>query len=386
MFSIFARLTSENYKGVISVENPYGGFSKLCTVTDMCKLPGWCLITQADHCSNTCELDTRDFPNKPTTYLLFNTLPTLELKQCKQDCLFRLPNAPNRHKLLVCSHCMAALGQRVIRSVVNKSRVPLGIFQRIFRHRRRHDGRDCAFTAIWAHKLHIALLAVACTTCTASNDIMPGTTEFHCKDCHTANTVVGSTTMAPAPATPADGMTDADLWHARCAHTNRVLDGVCGFKLPRSTEPSCLCATCAMTRQSEKKRTKAQGQSVHERRASRPLEMVYVDLHGPCPEQSFGGYRFAAVFVDSFSGYVYVHPLRRKSDAVDALQHFIAQISRPTENMLLQCVNTNGGSEFLGAFTAYCRENCIRVRRSKAYTLWRNGQVEIFNRRLKSMS
>ena len=132
VFGIFARLTSEGYKGVISAENPYGGCSKLRAVTDMCKLPGWRLITQEDHCSNTCELDTRDFPNKPTTYLVFNTLPTLELKRCKQDCPFRLPNAPDRHRLLICGRRTAAPGQRVIRSVVDKSRVPLAFFSAFF--------------------------------------------------------------------------------------------------------------------------------------------------------------------------------------------------------------------------------------------------------------
>ena len=54
-----------------------------------------------------------------------------------------------------------------------------------------------------------------------------------------------------------------------------------------------------MTKQSAKPRTREQASMDTSRRASAPLEVVFADLHGPYPEASFGGYRFAAVFVDS---------------------------------------------------------------------------------------
>ena len=105
-----------------------------------------------------------------------------------------------------------------------------------------------------------------------------------------------------------------------------------------------------------------------------------MDLHGPYPEQSFGGHRYAAVFVDSFSGYVHVVPIRHKSEALLALTDFMQKVGTPKQ------LNADWGTEFMGGFSRYCRQAGIRVRRSEPYTPWRNGQVERFNRTLKTMS
>ena len=47
-------------------------------------------------------------------------------------------------------------------------------------------------------------------------------------------------------------------------------------------------------------------------------------------------------------------------------------------------INADWGTEFLGKFSRYCRDAGIRIRRSEPYTPWRNGQVEVYNRKLKT--
>ena len=103
MFKIFERLQSEHFQGIIHSENPQSGFPKLPDVQRLAAMPGWRLLEHADHCSNTCELDST-FPKKPSCYLTYNADPSLTLGRCNNDCPHRLPQHPNRHKLLICQN------------------------------------------------------------------------------------------------------------------------------------------------------------------------------------------------------------------------------------------------------------------------------------------
>ena len=152
VFGVFRRLSDEGYTGIISAENPYSGFHRLEPVRTLAGQPGWQLVEQADHCSNTYELDLRTCPRKPTTYLLYNVLPTVDLRRCANDCPFRLPAHPEHHRDLVCNRKTKVPGQRVIHSPVDKARIPLGVFRKLFQFRSRPrpaDGHSHAFSAIW---------------------------------------------------------------------------------------------------------------------------------------------------------------------------------------------------------------------------------------------
>ena len=48
----------------------------------------------------------------------------------------------------------------------------------------------------------------------------------------------------------------------------------------------------------------------------RPFELVYSDLWGPSPTLSTEGYRYYIVFVDAYTCYTWLYPLKLKSDAL----------------------------------------------------------------------
>ena len=170
--------------------------------------PGWRLIPRADHCSNTCALDSREYPQKPTTYLLYGVTDQLALRRCQQDCPFRLTDHPNHHKQLICQRRDKLRGQHVIRSVVDKGRIPLGIFQRIFRAR-QHD--VCNLARIYEHRACLSFMAVVCPTCDHSVNVDDSASTFQCTSCKSVHPVVGRTTVSPGTPAPLPSSA-ADLW------------------------------------------------------------------------------------------------------------------------------------------------------------------------------
>jgi hypothetical protein len=245
VFEVFRRLSDEQYTGVISAENPYSGFHRLAPVRALAARPGWQLIEQADHCSNTCELDKRAYPRKPTTYLLYNVLSSIDLKRCANDCPFRLPAHPEHHEHLVCNRSTKVPGQRVVHSAVDKARIPLGVFRKLFQHRARPTDYTRAFSAVWKKRAFVALLAISCTTCGHTNNVDDSGPTYTCTQCSSEHTTAGVTGQQPTSPTFAP-QTSADLWHDRIGHAVRDLTGVRGTRLPASTKPTCPCTTCAL--------------------------------------------------------------------------------------------------------------------------------------------
>ena len=62
-----------------------------------------------------------------------------------------------------------------------------------------------------------------------------------------------------------------------------------------------------------------------DRRATRPLELVHCDLSGPITPTSRDNYRYAAYFVDDYSGLKIVYCIEHKSDTVHATKKFLAE-------------------------------------------------------------
>ena len=77
------------------------------------------------HCMMTSMLDDVYFPNKPSTWLLFNCAPQTDVK-CFNRCANRLsdPNALNFHRVLICNRDDKHPDQIVLRDELEKSRIP----------------------------------------------------------------------------------------------------------------------------------------------------------------------------------------------------------------------------------------------------------------------
>jgi len=84
------------------------------------------------------------------------------------------------------------------------------------------------------------------------------------------------------------------------------------IKLPTSHEcTSCHCAKSHKLHFSD-----------HHLTSSKPLELLYSDVWGPAPVRSLDGYLYYLIIVDHFSKYVWLYPMKCKSDVFSIFVQF----------------------------------------------------------------
>ncbi|KAL5766680.1 hypothetical protein ACOSP7_017297 [Xanthoceras sorbifolium] len=65
--------------------------------------------------------------------------------------------------------------------------------------------------------------------------------------------------------------------------------------------------------------------------ASTPLELVFTDIWGPSPINSTAGHKYYILFVDSFTRYTWLFPLKLKSEALSTFVSFKSQVEKQFE-------------------------------------------------------
>jgi hypothetical protein len=101
------------------------------------------------------------------------------------------------------------------------------------------------------------------------------------------------------------------IWHRRLGHLNfdsmnQMAKLVTGYVVGDDTEEDCVpCVVSKSKRRSYKRSSN---------RATRPGELVHFDI-GVINDESFQGFKYYILFVDDFSRYSILYPLRKKSDA-----------------------------------------------------------------------
>ena len=107
-------------------------------------------------------------------------------------------------------------------------------------------------------------------------------------------------------------------------------------------------------------------------RATAPMDMVHIDTAGPYQE-SMGGLRCVAMFVDSASRFQ--HPYGARDESASAIlgvvKRFVADIGVP------RAFRTDNGAEYTNSTSAdYCNGLGIRRKLTAPYTPQQNGPVE----------
>lgn len=107
------------------------------------------------------------------------------------------------------------------------------------------------------------------------------------------------------------------IWHKRLGHApierTGKIEGLKGFDLHKAEE----CLTCPVA-----KFTKlAFKASTH--RAKEAFELIHIETCGPYRVQTREGYKYFLTIVDDFSRVTWVHLLKAKNDAHDALVKFV---------------------------------------------------------------
>ena len=94
--------------------------------------------------------------------------------------------------------------------------------------------------------------------------------------------------------------------------------------------------------------------------ASRPLERIHCDVWGPAPVMSVQGFRYYVIFIDKFSRFCWIYPLKQKSDVLSKFKLFQQQFENVLHNRI-DIFQSNGGGEFVNKeFSAYLSQCGIK--------------------------
>ena len=116
------------------------------------------------------------------------------------------------------------------------------------------------------------------------------------------------------------------LWHRRFAHLNigdiqEIIKKkmVTGIQISDTTPPDPICEPCLAGKQHRGPIPK-----VAQHRATKPLELIHSDLHGPLPVQAKNGSKYWVTFIDDATRFWSVVTIRQKSDTFAAFKAFNA--------------------------------------------------------------
>lgn len=171
-----------------------------------------------------------------------------------------------------------------------------------------------------------------------------------------------------------------DLWHERLAHANvesiRKLQhsgAVRGLHLQKDNKGNA-CKDCIegklMRRMAKFNPT----------RSTAPGAVIHSDVCGPMSEQSLGGSKYFTTFIDEYSGFIYVVPIKQKSDVLGEFRKFLVWFERKFD-CVIKRLHSDGGGEYV-ALKCFLVERGIEFTHSPPYSPNQNAISERANRTL----
>ncbi|MCO5579718.1 hypothetical protein L7F22_033578 [Adiantum nelumboides] len=187
--------------------------------------------------------------------------------------------------------------------------------------------------------------------------------------------------------TKTQAMQDAELWHARFGHVgygslmtlqrHNMVHDLSLLEMP----PRHVCEGCVLGKMHIF--AFSQDGSV---RATRKLQLVHSDVCGPMRTPSVGNSLYFVTFIDDFSRFCCVYPLKAKSDVFAIFQHYVSMVENET-GCKVQTLRTDRGGEYMsGAFKDFLGKKGIKHQCTMPYTPQQNGVAERKNRSLMEMA
>ncbi|KAI0522751.1 hypothetical protein KFK09_005136 [Dendrobium nobile] len=106
------------------------------------------------------------------------------------------------------------------------------------------------------------------------------------------------------------------------------------------------------------------------------LELVHSDIWGPAPVISHSGFQYYVRFVDNFSRFTWIYPIKFKSEVTDIFINFKNLVEKSTSRKI-KSIRADGGEEYLShSFTNFLRHHGISHQISCPYTPEQNGVAE----------
>ncbi|MCO5588517.1 hypothetical protein L7F22_042474 [Adiantum nelumboides] len=187
--------------------------------------------------------------------------------------------------------------------------------------------------------------------------------------------------------TKTQAMQDAELWHARFGHVgygslmtlqcHNMVHDLSLLEMP----PRHVCEGCVLGKMH--RFAFSQDGSV---RTTRKLQLVHSDVCGPMRTPSMGNSLYFVTFIDDFSRFCWVYPLKEKSDVFAVFQHYVSMVENET-GCKVQTLRTDRGGEYMsGAFKDFLGKKGIKHQCTMPYTPQQNGVAERKNRSLMEMA
>ena len=176
-----------------------------------------------------------------------------------------------------------------------------------------------------------------------------------------------------------------NLWHRRLGHLNEddvlrmykkgMVEGM--EIVPQSIQKNIVCEPCFQGKQAREPIPKET-----DTRAMETLYRIHSDL---CePGESREGYRYYVTFIDDYSRYTEVVPLKRKDETLEAFKTFVARAENEIGKRIIRFRSDGGGEFYSKEFTAYCEEKGIVQEKTNPDTPQQNGVAERKNQTLNN--
>lgn len=128
-------------------------------------------------------------------------------------------------------------------------------------------------------------------------------------------------------------------WHQRLGHPHSQLfqTMLSKYRLPISNKTFDFhCNSCSIGKSSKLNLLSSDYKSSH------VLDLIFCDVWGPAPVTSFDGHTYFLLCVDHFSKFMWLFPLKRKSDVFDVFTRFVTMAERQFSTKL-KTVQTDWG-------------------------------------------
>ncbi|KAL4585747.1 hypothetical protein LXL04_010371 [Taraxacum kok-saghyz] len=160
-------------------------------------------------------------------------------------------------------------------------------------------------------------------------------------------------------------------WHHKLGHPStkifKFLLRTLGIPTNKMSDSSFHCDACSINKSHKLPF------GVNSFKASKPLELVYSDVWGPV-SMSNDGFTYYVIFVDYYSKYIWLYPMKHKSDVALLFPQFRTLVEKYYNTPLVSLFTDNGG-EFIG-LTSYLQQNGISHFTTPPHTPKQNGIAE----------
>jgi hypothetical protein len=155
------------------------------------------------------------------------------------------------------------------------------------------------------------------------------------------------------------------------------------FHILEEDDPEIYCETCFAT-----KTTRSPIPKLSTSNITKIGELIHTDIWGPISIKStknihhqYEDYRYFITFIDEYTGYTTLFPMKNKSDAFQMFQTYCSLFFTLHGKRSIKTLRSDNGTEYTSKhFKAFCLKNGIRQQFTAPYSSFQNGVAERKNR------